>query len=632
MNMTLSHFTGQVVRKMAQITLKTFWIVLYIGVAVGLIRFNLDGNENPTVLASIIGMLAIPSCSYFYWLFRKWTHTTSGVSVWQMLGNFVKHSCVIGAMSLGGAVNQKRPALGCCIGGIAGVLTVFTVSVILNLPPKPDPYATELLRGTNIMTVKQGYEKARSVTNPGEEMILWPGMPFPERLCSGHLAMIGTVGSAKTVIMRMMMQSILPGIGGGNPNRRCIIFDAKRDILSILSGIRIRSPVYLFNPMDTRSAAWDIAKDVKGSTIASQIAHNFIKENKNENPFFTEAARDLFAGIIEAYTFKKPDRWTLFEVLNTLSNTEESLALLQSFPQTQHVAREHFERSELTRSNVQYTCTSSLGKLRSIASLWERASEKISLTEWVQSDSILILGNDENLRGPLDAINRVLFQRLSELILSQSESDTRRTWVFLDELKEMGKLDNLPRLLNEGRSKGVRAVLGWQQIEGIKEVYGEQLGSEIAGICASKALLRTDSPATADFFCSVVGKSEYSEWTRGVTKGKDTTNSHNQQNVTKDTVLPAFFMRMPRANRSRFYGCFVSPDIGVYAGPIRFDHVLDKRGSMQNYIPRPIEDQYAAYESMPTEVAPSLGDTPKFRINRDKLKWPFGRSNKSKGS
>jgi len=305
---------------------------------------------------------------------------------------------------------------------------------------------------------------------------------------------------------------------------------------------------------------------------------------------------------------------------------------LQSFPATRHVAREHFERSEVTRSNVQYTCTSNLGKLRPIACLWEKASEKISLTEWVKSDSILILGNDENLRDTLDAINRVLFQRLSELILSQSESDTRRTWVFLDELKEMGKLDNLPRLLNEGRSKGVRAVLGWQQVEGIKEVYGDQLGLEIAGICATKALLRTDSPSTADYFCSLVGKSEYSEWTRGVTKGKDTSHSRNQQNVTKDTVLPAAFLRMPRANRSRFYGCFVSPDIGVYGGPIRFADVLARRGTMDNYIPRPIEDQYAAYESMSEESGPSLADAPKFRINWKKLEWPFGQSKTTKGS
>jgi len=344
-------------------------------------------------------------------------------------------------MSLGGAVNLNRPVLGCCIGGIVGTLTVFTVSVLLNLPPKPDPYAAELLRGTNIMTVQQGYERTRSITDPDEEVILWPGMPFPERLCSGHVAMIGTTGSAKTVIMRMMLESIVPGIGGANLDRRLIIFDAKSDILSILSGIRIRSPVYFFNPMDTRSAAWDIAKDVKGSIFASQFAENFIKENKNENPFFAEAARHLLAGVIEAYTFKKPDNWTLLEVLNTLSNTEETLALLQSVPQTRDIAREHFERNDVARSNVQYTCTANLGKLRSIACLWEKASEKISLTDWVQSDSILILGNNENLRGPLSAINRVLFQRLSELIISQSESDTRRTWVFLDELKEMGKLD-----------------------------------------------------------------------------------------------------------------------------------------------------------------------------------------------
>lgn len=40
-------------------------------------------------------------------------------------------------------------------------------------------------------------------------------------------------------------------------------------------------------------------------------------------------------------------------------------------------------------------------------------------------------------------------------------------------------------------------MLGFQDIEGLREVYGYQLANEIAGQCANKAILRCDSSDTA---------------------------------------------------------------------------------------------------------------------------------------
>ncbi len=94
-----------------------------------------------------------------------------------------------------------------------------------------------------------------------------------------------------------------------------------------------------------------------------------------------------------------------------------------------------------------------------IAASWERSSRSISLREWLETESILILGNDEATRTALDAINQVIFKRLSELVLAQSESEseTRRTWIFLDELRQGGRLEELSALLTKGRSKGAQA-------------------------------------------------------------------------------------------------------------------------------------------------------------------------------
>ncbi|MGV2342203.1 MAG UNVERIFIED_CONTAM: type IV secretion system DNA-binding domain-containing protein [Planctomycetaceae bacterium] len=55
-----------------------------------------------------------------------------------------------------------------------------------------------------------------------------------------HFLAVGTTGSGKTVVMRLLMQSVLPEIGSGN-DVRAVIYDAKQDMMSILQqhrGIR----------------------------------------------------------------------------------------------------------------------------------------------------------------------------------------------------------------------------------------------------------------------------------------------------------------------------------------------------------------------------------------------------------
>ena len=139
------------------------------------------------------------------------------------------------------------------------------------------------------------------------------------------------------------------------------------------------------------------------------------------------------------------------------------------------------------------TVATKLQRYEFIAAAWSHASEKISLKDWVEGEYILLLGNDEATRTALDAINQVIFRRVSELILNQSESETRRTWVFLDEVREMGHLEGLSRLLTKGRSKGCSIVLGFQDIEGLRDVYGQKIAAEITGQCSNKAILRTNS-------------------------------------------------------------------------------------------------------------------------------------------
>ena len=96
--------------------------------------------------------------------------------------------------------------------------------------------------------------------------------------------------------------------------------------------------------------------------------------------------------------------------------------------------------------------------------------------------SILVLGANATAKTSLDAINEQIFRVLVEEIDVQTNSESRRTWVWIDEARLAGPLlksDLLPTLAVKGRSRGVALVLAFQDIEGLREAAGERIANEL---------------------------------------------------------------------------------------------------------------------------------------------------------
>jgi type IV secretory pathway TraG/TraD family ATPase VirD4 len=468
-------------------------------------------------------------------------------------------------------------------------LALFLPAIFRRLLRSSPP--TQHLRGTRLLSTPQIYQAAAALARAGAEDMDWCGIALPDAVASGHFCLVGTTASGKTVSMRLLMQSVLPSIRPGS-GRRALIYDAKQDCISILSGMKLHCPVVILNPFDVRSAAWDLAADITSPAIALQVAHALIPDEQGYNAFFVKAARDLMAAVFMALHLSRPGRWTLADVVLILSDTNRAAKLLHSLPQTRAIGREHFSRDPRTLSNIQSTISANVAMLRPVAAMWEHATQKISLEQWIKGDFILVLGNDETLRGPIDALNRVIFQRTTELVLAQPESSTNRAFFFLDEVKEMGKLDTLPRLLTKGRSKGARVVLAFQTIEGLRAVYGDHLADELAGMAANKALLRTDSPVTAKWAAQVLGEHELREWTKSVQHGSNRTTSWAAHIVKKESVLDSQIMQLPLARGGSYEGYFHTPGIGAYKRTVYFANCLLPLGNVPNFVPRPVEHQY----------------------------------------
>ena len=196
---------------------------------------------------------------------------------------------------------------------------------------------------------------------------------------------------------------------------RAMIYDAKGDMVSLLHGMGLRCPVVILNPLDARSAAWDIAQDISSPATARQFATILIPEDKNASqPFFANAARDLIGQMVLALIQIKPGEWTLRDLVLAMQNREALIGILSQTPQGKAKA-EIYLGEDRTGLNILSEVATRLAPFESVAEAWSRCPHKISLTDWVASESVLVLGTNEEHRAALDPINRVLFQRATEL-------------------------------------------------------------------------------------------------------------------------------------------------------------------------------------------------------------------------
>ena len=229
-----------------------------------------------------------------------------------------------------------------------------------------------------------------------------------------------------------------------------------------------------------------MAADITTQADAETLAENLVPIDAHATQkFFDEAVRSLYEEVLMTFIEAAPGAWTLGDVIYTLRNRKRLHRVLKKTKEGREILELCFANEE-TAQNIMATVNVRTKPYRSIAGCWQWAKDEgrmVSLTEWLSQESVLVLGNSHKARPAIQAINQVLFTRLKQLILDQSESKTRRNWIFLDEVRQAGRLAALTDLMVEGRSKGASVVLGFQDIEGMKHVHTTHLANELIGQC-----------------------------------------------------------------------------------------------------------------------------------------------------
>jgi hypothetical protein len=358
-----------------------------------------------------------------------------------------------------------------------------------------EPDSEKIIEGGVVIAQE---EAGRKIANPGEETLRWAGLDIPESEATRHFAIIGGPGSGKTLSIQFLMRSVFGAMTRGS-DRRALVYDAKQDAQEMLRGMDIPVPVVTLNPFVEGGVGWDIAADVGDHQTAQDTAAILIPRHKGESqPFFSNGARILLEATMCSFLEFAPGRWTLRDVILALRYRHRTMALLSRSTHGAYLLRKFLTGTEVDR-NVESTIETTMRPLVAVASAWEKAGETMGLQEFLDREMVLVLGASENAREVLNTINRVLFMCLTRRILNGPETNTKRTWVFIDELRDAGALEGLDRLILKGRSKGAAVVLGIQDLPSLEEVYSPQTARSIIGAPASKVFLANGEGETLKY-------------------------------------------------------------------------------------------------------------------------------------
>ena len=93
-------------------------------------------------------------------------------------------------------------------------------------------------------------------------------------------------------------------------------------------------------------------------------------------------------------------------------------------------------------------------------------------------------------------------------VLGLSPSPERRIWFVLDELADLPRVENLARLLPEGRKFGAAIVLTFQALGQMRNRYGANIAEAMLACCNTKLFLQTVDRETRQWASQTIGDCE----------------------------------------------------------------------------------------------------------------------------
>lgn len=347
--------------------------------------------------------------------------------------------------------------------------------------------------------------------------IPWGGLHLPMAELLTNFLVIGAVGTGKTLIVKAFLTAIFPLVVR-YPKSRALVVDPKCELAPTIQALVPRYKVKMLNPGDARTSAWAVAKDLRYEKHFHEAAHIIIPSLEESQPFFTDGARAILQGSMMALAAQAPETWWFSDVFLAIRSLKRLETLLRLHPHTRDIY-DAFVPNPRVWLDLYSTLRSKVADFYPVAAVWSHLQHEfplrtISLTDFVEGNSILLLSMQASAGTSQGRLLALLIKRLSQLLLDQPTgqstrdfAEARRTVIVIDEAPRAGKL-NLLDLVTNGRDYGIGLFAAMQSVDAMLEHYPQDRWNALANEFHSIALLSTNSPTSLKWMSERLGNTD----------------------------------------------------------------------------------------------------------------------------
>ena len=356
-----------------------------------------------------------------------------------------------------------------------------------------------------------------------------------ESMLSKHMMLIGGTGCGKTNTFMFLVEQLKKQM---TPNDVMIVFDTKGDYYKrfynehtdciITTDAQFKENV--------KTDIWNVFSEVtvdglsndKIEANVNEIAWGLFSESirkNNSNPFFPNAARDLFAAILICLirmTSSNPDLIKKYFTNRYLRNFFDQLSvenlrtLFKDYPDQQSVLTYIGDGQNSQGLGVIAELQTVVRKIF-VGEFAEKGDFSIRELVRKRGARTLFIEYDLDRGSTLTPIYKLLVDlALKEAMGYEAKKRIDRNqkgnvYIFCDEFKLLPDLQHIEDAVNFGRSLGVKFFAGLQSIDQLKENYGEARGKNILGGFSTVISFRPNDEATRQFTVGRYGKNYINE-------------------------------------------------------------------------------------------------------------------------
>lgn len=363
-------------------------------------------------------------------------------------------------------------------------------------------------------------------------------VPVDSETLSRHMMLLGGIGTGKTNTFNQIIRQLRRTM---SKDDIMIIFDTKGDFYNAF----YQPGDIVISNDETATGSngadyWNIFHEIETDEhmeeniveIAKSLFHQ--KTEKTNQPFFPNAAKDLFAAILTHFSRNK----------QLTANNKALRAFLDSSPTAE--IREMLKQHDDLKAMVSYIFDDRSPQTQGVISELQQLSREIFLGNFKKEGTLsmrnivrqkggklVFIEYDLGVGNMLSPIYSLLFDLAIKEALCRKKSEGN-VYFITDEFSLIPNLQHIDDAVNFGRSLGVKFMIGIQNVNQIYENYGEYRAKSLLSGFLTTIVFRVNDESSRTFIKELHGTNRKKEIYMASVQGRGIVEQIRDANVVED--------------------------------------------------------------------------------------------------